>query len=152
MTKFFLIFYFMFVFVAMPVLADGSGDVVAPAESAPVVDAPAVSADPIPSDLNVVVGFIPVLMAAWKNGQWLLVGAVLSLILTFAFRKFLMPSLKLGSGVLPLVSAGLGVVAGVGAAIVGGAELMPAVLAVFSGPLASTLWDSAVKYFFRKGA
>lgn len=152
MTRFFLLFYFLFAFVAMPVLADGGSEPPPASEASSVAVSDGAAIDPIPSDLNVVVGFIPVLIAAWKNGQWVLVGAILSLILTFAFRKFLMPSLKLGSGVLPLVSAVLGVVAGVGAAIVGGAELMPAVLAVFSGPLASTLWDAAVKYFFKKGA
>lgn len=97
-----------------------------------------------------VAAFLPALIQAAKQGNWLLVGAIVALILTFLTRKLLLPKLKLGHGALPLISAVIGVVAGVGIAIVGGANLNEASFAVLSGPLASTLWDAAVKYFFKK--
>lgn len=149
MKKSFLLSIAMLVcLIALPVLGEGSDGVKAPdmVSALPLSEV----VDPIPTEIGKVVGFFPVLIAAWKSGQWLMVGAVLSLMLTFAFRKFLLPSLKLGSGVLPLVSAALGVIAGVGAAIIGGADMASASMAVLSGPLASTLWDSLVKYFFKK--
>jgi hypothetical protein len=96
------------------------------------------------------VGYLPALWLAIQNGQWLVVGAIVTLILVLLFKKLVLPKIGLGTGILPIVSAIIGVVTGVGLAIMGGAPLAAAAAAVFSGPLAGLLWDALVKYFFKK--
>jgi hypothetical protein len=103
-----------------------------------------------PQEIGQALELLPVIMSTMKNGQWLAFGALISLVVTFIVRKWVLPKLKLGSGVLPLVSALIGMFAGVSLAIANGAEPSAAGLAVLSGPLASTLWDSSIKYFFKK--
>lgn len=105
-----------------------------------------------PVDVSGIVGILPAILNAFKNGQYLLAGALVSLILTFVIKTFVLPKVKLGNGVLPIVSALIGCLAGVSIAVANGAEPLAATLAVFSGPVASTLWDSIVKYFFPKPA
>jgi hypothetical protein len=94
--------------------------------------------------------FFPALLDAYKNSNWLILGAIIALILTLLVRKYVLPMMKLGSGVLPFVSALLGLISGVGLAVANGASLQAASMAVLSGPLASTLWNSGAKYFFKK--
>lgn len=103
-----------------------------------------------PQEVGDVMGFLPVIIHAAQNGQWLLFGALIALVVTFIAKKYILPKLKLGNGLLPLISALVGMVGGVGLAIANGAEPLQASLAVLSGPLASTLWDALIKYFFKK--
>lgn len=105
-----------------------------------------------PKDWGDVAEFFPAMIQAVKSGNWLLFGALVSLILTFAVKQFVLPKLGVGNGILPILSVVLGAVAGVGGAVASGASLGAAALAVLSGPLASTLWDAIVKYFFPKKA
>lgn len=105
-----------------------------------------------PGSVEQAVGMLPILVNFAKAGNWLMFGAALSLLLTFAIKKYVLPKVGLGNGVLPLVSIVLGVVAGVGAAVLGGASVQAATLAVLSGPLASSLWDALFQYFFKKDA
>lgn len=142
-----LLVIFIFVF---GVIAFAEADVAVVAEKSEVVAATVEKAIEAPEEVGDIVGFLPALVGAYKNGAWTLFGALIALILTFVIRKFVLPVVKLGSGVLPLVSAILGIVAGVGLAVANGASAQAASMAVLSGPLASTLWDSLIKYFFKK--
>lgn len=105
-----------------------------------------------PQDINEVVTLLGTVIKYFKEGQYLLGGAALTLILVFAFRKFVMPKMKLKAGVLPLISAVTGCLVGVSLAILAGATATQALLSVGAGPLASTLWDALIKYFFKKEA
>lgn len=103
-----------------------------------------------PESVEQAIGFLPILIEAFKNSNWLAFGAGVSLILTFIAKQYVLPKLNLGNGLLPLVSAGVGVIAGVGGAVLAGSTVEAALLAVLSGPLASTIWDAVAKYFFAK--
>lgn len=103
-----------------------------------------------PEQVTDALKMIPVILGALKDGNYLLAGAFCSLVLTFLSRRFVLPKLKLGPGILPILSAVIGCVSGVGIAIAAGANVSQASLAVLSGPLASTLWDSVIKYAFKK--
>ena len=103
-----------------------------------------------PEHIEDALQFLPVLMNAIKTSNWLLAGSLVSLIVTFTVRKYLLKRMKLKTGVLPIVSSVVGCFAGVSLAIINGADIHSASLAVLSGPLASTLWDSIIKYFFNK--
>lgn len=99
-------------------------------------------------DFGDVAKLIPTMVTFAKNGQWLLFGSVLSLILTFLVRQLVLPKVNLKTGVLPLVSAVLGCLAGVGGAVLAGATPLAAVIAVLSGPAGSWLWSAVAKHFF----
>ena len=103
-----------------------------------------------PNSVPDALGVVPVLVEAYRNGNYLLAGALISLVLTFVIRAFVLPKLKLGHGVLPLLSALIGMISGVGLAIANGAPLEAAAMAILSGPLASSFWDSLLKYGFKK--
>lgn len=103
-----------------------------------------------PVEVQDAVGFLPAILSAVKNGQYLLGGALVTMVLVFLAKRFVLPKARLGTGVLPILSAFLGILSGVGLAIANGAPMEAAALAVLSGPLASQLWDSIVKYFFKK--
>lgn len=105
-----------------------------------------------PDSVGEVVKLVPVIVGAFKSGSFLMAGAGIALIVTYIFRRAVLPKIKLGSGVLPIVSALVGCFAGVSVAILGGANLLEASLAVMSGPLASVLWDAVIKYFLPKSA
>jgi hypothetical protein len=103
-----------------------------------------------PQDLDAALNLITLIISHAKDGKYLLAGAAATLVLVFAFRKFAMPRLKLKPGVLPLVSAITGALSGWGIAVMAGATAGQAAVALLSGPIASTLWDALVKYFFKK--
>lgn len=103
-----------------------------------------------PGNMEEALRFLPVILEALRSGNYLVAGAAVALILTFLARKYLLPKMGLGNGFLPVISALVGLIAGVGLAIVGGASADAAMLAVMSGPLASVLWDALFKYFFKK--
>lgn len=101
-----------------------------------------------PQSIEQAAAFLPTLILLAKNGQWLLFGALLTLVLVFLIRQYVLPSFGLKNPkVLPLVSALLGVLVGVGVAVLGGAKPEAALLASLSGPVASSLWGAIVKYF-----
>lgn len=101
-----------------------------------------------PSTIDDVVKMFPLIVEAFKNGQYLLIGALVTLVLVFIFRQYLLPKLKIfTTNVLPLVSAVLGIIVGSSISVVGGASITEALLACLSGPLASTLWQAVAKYF-----
>ena len=103
-----------------------------------------------PDSIDQAIRMIPTLMEAFQQGKFLAAGAGVTLISVFGFRKFILPKIPLGTGVLPLVSALLGVASGVAVSVMGGAAPTQAALAILSGPVASTLWDSLFKFFFNK--
>lgn len=101
-----------------------------------------------PQSVEQAAAFLPTLILLAKNGQWLLFGALLTLVLVFLIRQYVLPSFGLKNPkLLPLVSVILGMLVGVGVAVLGGAKPEAALLASLSGPLASSLWGAVVKYF-----
>lgn len=100
-----------------------------------------------PTTIEEAARFIPTLIEFALHGKWLAFGAMATLVLVFLVRQYALPKLGLNTKVLPLVSALLGVLVGVGGAVAVGAEPLAALLAVLSGPLASTLYSAIVKYF-----
>lgn len=94
-----------------------------------------------------IIGMLPTLLSFVQQGKWLLVGALITLVLVWAIRQYVLPKLGMGSASLPMVSALLGVVVGLAVSVLGGASPSAALLAVMSGPLASTLWGAIVKFF-----
>lgn len=103
-----------------------------------------------PEQAQDALGFLPAIVEAFKSGHYLMAGALISLVVTFVLRSYVLPRLKLNDGLLPILSAAIGLLSGVGLAVANGATLNEATLAVFSGPLASMLWSSSIKYFFKK--
>lgn len=100
-----------------------------------------------PTTIGEAAAWLPALITFAKNSQWLLFGAVMALVGVFLIRQYVLPGLGLNTKILPLVSAVLGILAGVGGAVYAGSDLMAAAMAVLSGPLASALWSAVVKYF-----
>jgi len=94
--------------------------------------------------------FLPAIITAYQSSNWLILGALLAMVVTFLVKKYVLKKLKLGTGILPIISAMVGIVGGVGLAVISGATPQEASMAVLSGPLASTLWASGAKYFFKK--
>lgn len=103
-----------------------------------------------PDTLDQVVGLLPSLINAFKQGHFLLAGAVSTLIVTFVLKQYILPKLNLGTGILPLASTVIGILIGWAISVIGGATAVQAMLAVMSGPLASNLWDLGLKYFVAK--
>jgi hypothetical protein len=103
-----------------------------------------------PQSADAAIDLIGNISMAIKNGQYLLAGAFLTLILVFIIKKYVLPKAKLGPGVLPIVSTILGMLVGSAVAIIGGASAQQAMLAVLAGPMAGNVWDSAAKFFFKK--
>jgi|LakMenE18May11ns_1017448.scaffolds.fasta_scaffold9953450_6 hypothetical protein len=100
-----------------------------------------------PESVEQAVGLLGPIWELIAKGEYLAAGAGITLILVFAFRKYALPKLKIGPGVLPLLAAGLGIVVGVAVSLYGGAKLDEAALAVLSGPAAMALWSALIKYF-----
>jgi hypothetical protein len=103
-----------------------------------------------PGTVGEATGMLAPIWEAIKNGKYLLAGAGVTLVLVFAFRKFLMDKLGLGTGVLPLVSAGIGILSAIASSLWLGASLPEAGMAVLAGPAAGLLWDAVIKYFVKK--
>lgn len=104
-----------------------------------------------PETIDQALGYLPLLIEAFKLGKWPVFGALATLVLVFIFRQFILPKLKIFSTeILPIVSAVLGIFVGLAVALAGGAPIGGALMAVLSGPLASTLWMAVVKYFAPK--
>ena len=100
-----------------------------------------------PGSLQDVAQLLPLLLEFGKSGKWLLFGAALTMVLVFVLRQYVLPKLGLTTKVLPLVSAVLGALVGVAGPLLMGADPKAALLAVLSGPVASTLWQAVFKYF-----
>jgi len=100
-----------------------------------------------PKSTEELVKFLPLLIDAFKHSQWLLFGALTTMVLIFVFRQYVLPKLNFSTAILPLLSAVIGVPVGLSIAIVGGASPKDALLAVLSGPVASTLWAALAKHF-----
>lgn len=101
-----------------------------------------------PSTIEGAVGLLPAIYAAVKSGNYLLAGASLTLVLVFVVRQYLLPKLSVSASALPVISIVIGILSGAAVSVVGGATLSQAALAMLSGPLASSLWSTAIKYLF----
>jgi hypothetical protein len=74
------------------------------------------------------------------------------LILVFLFRKYLLPRLGLGNGILPYLAIILSAVIGLLGSILGGMEPSSAAQVIlFSGPGAIAFWDAMIKLVTKKG-
>lgn len=103
-----------------------------------------------PVDPGSAVGLIPVLLNFLSTGQYLAMGAVITLIVCFILNTYILPKLNASSGWTPIIGSLVGALSGVGLAVANGGTLGAASLAVLSGPLATHLWESVVQYFFQK--
>lgn len=103
-----------------------------------------------PGSVDQALGVGALMIQFFQEGKILAAAAMLTLVLVFVFRQFIMPKLKLASGVLPLVSAVTGVIAGAAIALASGARPAEAMLALMAGPAASTFWDALAKYLIPK--
>jgi hypothetical protein len=103
-----------------------------------------------PQSVDEAITLLATIVKLFQEGQYLLGGAALTLVLVFVFRKFVL--FKLATRSLPLVSAVTGLLAGTSIALLAGATPMQALLATLSGPLASTLWDGAIKFVVPQAA
>lgn len=101
-----------------------------------------------PQDIAQAVAYLPALIDFARKGNWLLFGSLLTILLTFAIRQWVLPKAGLNVRILPIVSGVLGALVGVGSAILGGAAPEAAAIAVLSGPVGSILWDAVLKYVF----
>jgi hypothetical protein len=100
-----------------------------------------------PQSVDQAVGMLPVLASFWHNGAYLAFGAGVALILCFVLNQYVFPKLKMGPALVPIASGIIGIIAGVGLAVVNGASLQSASLAVLSGSVATHLWESIFQYF-----
>lgn len=105
-----------------------------------------------PVDANSAVQLFSVLANFAHNGQYLLAGAAITLIICFILNQYILPKLNLGGAIVPLVSPIIGIISGVGLALVNGASPMAAALAVLSGPAAGHIWEMIGQYFVAKPA
>jgi hypothetical protein len=103
-----------------------------------------------PQSLDQVVSLIAPIITFVKNGQYLMAGAAVTLVLVFLFKTFILPRIALTTQILPLLSAVLGLFAGLSISILAGATPLQAMIAMGSGPAASLLWDSILKFFLTK--
>lgn len=103
-----------------------------------------------PVDANSLAGLMAVLLNFAHNGQYLLAGGVITLIICFALNQYILPKLNLGGAIVPLVSPFIGVISGVGLALANGGKPLAAALAVMSGPLAGHLYEAIAQYFVKK--
>lgn len=103
-----------------------------------------------PESIEQVTGMLQPILALISNGNYLAAAAGITMILVLGFRKLVMPRLGLGVGVLPLVSAVIGVLSGAMVSVYGGATLTQGALAMLAGPAAGLLWDAVIKYFVKK--
>jgi hypothetical protein len=98
-----------------------------------------------PQTVDEALTMLNVIVKLFQEGQYLLAGAALTLVLVFIFRRFFMH--KLSTKALPLISIVTGLVTGISLAILSGASPTQALLASLSGSVASSLWDAGLKYF-----
>lgn len=105
-----------------------------------------------PVDANSAVQLFSVLANFAHNGQYLLMGGVITLILCFILNQYILPKLNLGGAIVPLISPIIGILSGVGLALANGASPLAAALAVMSGPLAGHAYESIFQYFVAKPA
>ncbi|SRR5574343_595885 len=86
------------------------------------------------------------------TGQYVMAASALVLILVYLFRKFVLPKLSLGNGVLPYITIALGALVGILSNIVAGVGPAEAAnIILISGPGAAMLWDSVFKLMAKKG-
>lgn len=79
-----------------------------------------------------------------------MMAALVTMLIVFLFRKFLMKSWGLASGVLPWFSVGVGFVVGFYTASWLRASPGEVQISMLAGPIAGFLWDSLGKYFVKK--
>ena len=103
-----------------------------------------------PVSVDQALGMGGLLLELFKSGQYLAAAALLTLVGVFLVRKYVLPKIGLKPGVLPIVSAVLGVLSGSAVALASGAPKDAAVLALLAGPAASQMWDALIRYFFAK--
>lgn len=99
-------------------------------------------------DLN---SLLDAIEASLVGGDKIIAASGIVLLLVHLFRKFALPRLKLGNGVIPYVSIASGLLMGVAADMFAGVSAMEAAkIALLSGPGASLMWDSFFKLMAKK--
>ena len=101
-----------------------------------------------PETIDQALGFIPGIIEAAKNSNWVMFGAGVAMVLTWVIKEYVFPKIGLGNALLPWVSLVIGVLSGYGGAVFMGATPEAALLGLMSGPVASMLWAAVGQYFF----
>jgi protein-S-isoprenylcysteine O-methyltransferase Ste14 len=95
-----------------------------------------------PDTLQDAIGLMPALMQAVIGGKWLLAVGGLLMVVTVVVRQYAIPKWNLSSKVLPWVTLGLSLIAGVGAYLFGGLDAKAAAIQMLvAGGLASQMWS-----------
>lgn len=86
-----------------------------------------------------------------QHGKPVMAASAGILILVYLFRRYALPKLQLGNGVLPILSVVLGAIIGVlSQVIVGISPAEAAKIVLISGPGASMFWATVIKLFMKK--
>jgi hypothetical protein len=101
-----------------------------------------------PETVEKAVGLLPMIYEAFKSGQTLMAAALLTLVIVFVVRQYVLPKLNVSAALLPLVSLIVGALSALAISVASGATLQAAAMALMAGPLASSLWSVLIKYFF----
>jgi branched-subunit amino acid transport protein AzlD len=105
-----------------------------------------------PGSVDQAVGLLPQILANISQGKYLLAGALITLVIVFIVKQYVLPKVNLSTGALPLISLVVGALSAVALGISGGATPAQAALALLSGPTASALWDIVIKFMVPKKA
>ena len=101
-----------------------------------------------PATVEKAVSLLPMIYEAFKSGQTLMAAALLTLVIVFVVRQYVLPKLNVSAALLPLVSLIVGALSALAISVASGATLQAAAMALMAGPLASSLWSVLIKYFF----
>ena len=85
------------------------------------------------------------------HGKPVMAAAAGILILVYLFRRYALPKLKIGNGVLPILSLALGGIIGILSQVIAGVPPAEAAkIILISGPGASVFWSAILKLFVKK--
>ena len=85
---------------------------------------------------------LPVLIEAFQNGHWMVFGAALVMLLTFAVKKFVLPRGLVSKTALPLAALGLSLLASASAEVVAGRGIEAAIYILVGGLVSPALYDA----------
>lgn len=95
-----------------------------------------------PETVEHATSLIPQLIQAAIEGKWIVVGSIVVMVLTAAFRQYAMPKLNISTSLLPWVALVIAFLNGVAAHTFGGVDIKEAVTMILvSGGLASQFWS-----------
>lgn len=103
-----------------------------------------------PSSLEEVGQLVPMFFSLAQEGKWLMVGALATLVIVFALKKYFFT--KISNSALPWVSIAVGILSAIAISLLSGASLKEAAMALMAGPTASMIWTLLAKHLFKTEA